>query len=61
MDISFVNSNILISRTMVTTWRDLLTTDVDDMWALSTGAVLIFIPDNLDELNDIDRKVSLNI
>lgn len=46
---------------MVTTWRDLLTTDVDDMWALSTGAVLIFIPDNLDELNDIDRKVSLNI
>lgn len=50
-----------LRRTMVTTWRDLLTTDVDDMWALSTGAVLIFIPDNLDELNDIDRKAFIDL
>ncbi|KAF1768739.1 hypothetical protein GCK72_000552 [Caenorhabditis remanei] len=50
-----------LRRTMVTSWREVLTHDVDDMWALSTGAVLIFIPDNLDELNDIDRKAFLDL
>uniref|UniRef100_A0A1I7U481 Nicalin n=1 Tax=Caenorhabditis tropicalis TaxID=1561998 RepID=A0A1I7U481_9PELO len=50
-----------LRRTMVTTWRELLTHDVDDMWAYSTGAVLVFIPDNIDELNDIDRKAFLDL
>ncbi|EGT47961.1 CBN-NRA-2 protein [Caenorhabditis brenneri] len=49
-----------LRRTMVTTWREVLTHDVDDMWALSTGAVLVFIPDNIDDLNDIDKKAFLD-
>ncbi|PIC50582.1 hypothetical protein B9Z55_001427 [Caenorhabditis nigoni] len=50
-----------LRRTMVTTWREFLTHDVDDMWSIATGAVLIFIPDNIDELNDIDRKAFLDL
>uniref|UniRef100_A0A8R1HXY5 BOS complex subunit NCLN n=1 Tax=Caenorhabditis japonica TaxID=281687 RepID=A0A8R1HXY5_CAEJA len=50
-----------IRRTTVTTWREVLKSNVDDLWELSTGAVLIFIPDNIDELNDVDRKAFIDL
>ncbi|CAI5439018.1 unnamed protein product [Caenorhabditis angaria] len=50
-----LNSRTL-RRCMVTTWRELLTLDVDDMWQLSTGAVLIFIPSDIEKLSDVDRQ-----
>ncbi|KAJ1373750.1 hypothetical protein KIN20_036246 [Parelaphostrongylus tenuis] len=55
-----LNSSAL-RRCIVTSWRELLSHNVDEVLANSIGAVLIIIPSDLDALSPSDRALFTNL
>jgi len=46
---------------MVATWRDVATRDVDAILSMSVGALLIFIPSDLEALSPQDKQLFIDM
>ncbi|CAD6186346.1 unnamed protein product [Caenorhabditis auriculariae] len=55
-----LNSKAL-RRCFVATWREVARRDLDELLSLSSGALLIFIPSDLDVLTEADRKLFIDL
>ncbi|CAB3410840.1 unnamed protein product [Caenorhabditis bovis] len=54
-----LNSRAL-RKCAIALWNEIATEDLTDLWALSSGAVLIFIPADLEKLGEKEREDFLN-